>query len=172
MSGPDLTPLFALRLRIMRIILGSLCVGVAGMAGVMVWLREVAPPAPPPALPVLSFVALGFAAFMAVFSVALPVFLQASWRRQLRQQQQAVPGGPPANSDDAWWARYQQRLVVQAALLEGAAFFQLIAYRIEGLPVSLGVAAGLFVCLLMLFPTQFGVERWVATQRDLVEQGR
>jgi hypothetical protein len=172
MSDPDLSRLYALRLRVMRIILGSLCVGVAAMAAVMVWLRQAEPLPPPQPLPVLSFVALGFAAFMAVFSVALPVFLQASWRRQLRERQQVAPAGPPFGPDSDWWARYQTRLILQAAPLEGAAFFQLIAYRIEGLPVSLGVAAGLFVCLLMLFPTQAGVERWVAAQRDLMEQGR
>jgi hypothetical protein len=137
----------------------------------MIWLRE-AQPLPPPPLPVLSFIALGTAAFLAVFSVVLPVFPQAAWRRQLRRQEQAAPRGLPPVSERAWWERYQTRVILQAAPLEGAAFFQLIAYRIEGLPVSLGVAAGLFICLLMLFPTRAGVERWVAAQRDLMEQGR
>jgi hypothetical protein len=151
----------------MRIVLGALCVGVLTAAAVLIWLRQVAPP-PQPEFPVLSFVALGFAAFMAVFSAALPVFLQAAWRRQLRRQ-----AGPPATGpEDAWWARYQTRLILQAAPLEGAAFLQLIAYHQEGLPVSLAVAGGLLLCLLMLFPTRDGVERWVATQRDLAQQGR
>ncbi len=173
MSAPDLSPTPEGRLRTMRIILGAMCVGVVSVAGIMIWQRQ-AEPLPAPELPLLTFAALGFAAFMAVFSVALPVFLQANWRRQLRQPQGPPAAGPaPALSpEDAWWLRYQTRLILQAALLEGAAFFQLIAYRLEGLAVSLGVAAGLLICLLMLFPTRAGVERWVATQRDLAEQGR
>lgn len=172
MSGPDRSEALAARLRTMRIILAALCVGVASLAGVMLWLRVAAPPPPPPPVPLLTFVGLGFAAFMAVGSVVLPLFAQAAWRRRHRQENQATPTGHPPGTEAAWWARYQTRLVLQAALLEGATFYQLIAYRIEGLPVSLAVAAGLFLCLLMLFPTRDGVERWVAAQRDLVEQGR
>jgi hypothetical protein len=173
MSGPDLSPTPDLRLRTMRIILAALCVGVVSMAGVMIWQRQAAP-MPPPDLPILTFAALGFAAFMAVVSGALPVFLQAAWRRQMRPPPGPHPAGaePDVSSAGAWWDRYQSRLILQAAPLEGAAFFQLIAYFIEGLPVSLAVAAGLLICLLMLFPTRAGVERWVATQRDLAEQGR
>jgi hypothetical protein len=142
----------------------------------MLWLREAAPLPPPPGVPLLTFVGLGLAAFLAVGSVALPLVLQASWRRSSRQDPQAARTDPRTGRalapEEVWWLRYQTRLLVQAALLEGATFFQLIAYRIEGLPVSLGVAAGLFLCLLMLFPTRAGVERWVAAQRDLAEQGR
>ena len=173
MSGPGLSPTPDPRIRTMRIILGALCVGVVGMAGVMIWQRQAAPLPPPVGVPVVSFVALGFAAFLAVFSSALPVFLQAGWRRRLRPQ--GPPLARPARApspDAAWWALYQSRLILQAAPLEGAAFFQLIAYLLEGLPVSLAVAAGLLICLLMLFPTRAGVESWVAAQRDLAEQGR
>jgi hypothetical protein len=174
MSGPDLSE--ALRLRTMRLVVVALCVGVVSLAGVMIWLRDAAPLPPPPGVPLLTFVGLGLAAVLAVGSVALPLVLQASWRRGLRQQPGAAPidrrTGRALGPEEVWWVRYQTRLIVQAALLEGATFFQLIAYRIEGLPVSLGVAAGLSLCLLMLFPTRAGVERWVAAQRDLVEQGR
>jgi hypothetical protein len=127
-------------------------------------------------VPLLTFVGLGFAAFMAVGSVVLPLVVQASWRRGARRQGGGTPVDPRTGRalgpEEAWWARYQTRLILQGALLEGATFYQLIAYRFEGLPVSLAVAAGLFLCLLMLFPTRAGVERWAAAQRDLVEQGR
>ncbi len=174
MSGTGLSPTPEARLRTMRLILGALCVGVLSLAGVMLWLRQAAPLPPPQELPVLTFAALGLAAFLAVFSVAIPVFLQATWRRQLRERPgpSAAGAAPAGNSEEAWWARYPTRLVLQAIPLEAAAFFQLVAYRQEGLPVTLGVAGGLFLCLVMLFPTRAGVERWVATQRDLVEQGR
>jgi hypothetical protein len=158
----------------MRIILGALCVGVVSMAAVVIWQRQVAPQPPPAGVPVLTFAALGFAAFTAVGSTVIPLFLQAAWRRQVRQQHGPGATGPaPALGPDAdWWARYQTRLLLQAAPLEGAAFFQLIACLIEGLPVSLAVAGGLLTCLLMLFPTRAGVERWVEAQRDLTAQGR
>jgi hypothetical protein len=169
MSGHDPSAALDARLRTMRVILVALCVGVLSFAAVMVWLHEAAPLPPPAGVPVLSFVGLGLAAFMAVGSVALPLVLQATWRRNFRPGQEAARA---QGGEEAWWGRYQVRLIVQAALLEGAAFFQFIAYRLEGLPVSLGVAGGLFLCLLMLFPTRPGVERWVAAQRDLAEQGR
>jgi hypothetical protein len=176
MSGHDLSEFLTPRLRTMRVILAALCVGLLGLAGVMLWLREAAPLPPPPGVPLLTFVGLGLAAFLAVGSVVLPLALQATWRRNFRQAPEAARTdrrtGRALGPDEAWWARYQVRLLVQAALLEAATFFQLIAYRIEGLPVSLGVAGGLFLCMVLLFPTRPGVERWVAAQRDLAEQGR
>ncbi len=67
---------------------------------------------------------------------------------------------------------YQTRLIITAALLEGPAFFLLIAYMLEGSVESL-VAAGLMILGLVLqFPTVGRVEAWIDSQLKIVEQQR
>lgn len=67
-------------------------------------------------------------------------------------------------------ALYQTPTIVQQALLEGAAFFQVIAYLLEGQPLNLGLTLGLILRLTLLFPKREAVERWIGTQRDRMER--
>ncbi len=101
--------------------------------------------------------------------------MEPAWRRSVAGGKWPVDSRPPwgpqpePGSAEAWWALYQTRCILGAAPLEGAAFFQLIAYYLEGLPLYLGLAGGLLVLLLLRFPTRHGVESWVTAQREMVE---
>src|SRR5581483_670179 len=65
-----------------------------------------------------------------------------------------------------WLAVYQTRTIVGAALLEGGAFFLLVAYMAEGAPWVLVVAAVLWIAMAWLhFPTRDKVEAWVTDQQ-------
>jgi hypothetical protein len=61
-------------------------------------------------------------------------------------------------------------MIALLALLEGPTFFFLIAYLLEGLPISLAGAGVLLLGILTLFPTRSGVENWITNQRELTRQ--
>jgi len=65
------------------------------------------------------------------------------------------------NSQSPTTETYQTGLIIGLALLEGAAFLNIMAYMIEGTIYSLGVAAVLLVLLLARFPTVVGVSDWI-----------
>jgi hypothetical protein len=70
------------------------------------------------------------------------------------------------------WAIYQTTLLIALALLEGSAFLLLVAYLIEGTVLCL--VAGLLVAggMACYFPTKEGINRWVETQRELIQDDR
>ncbi|QDU39419.1 hypothetical protein Mal4_37640 [Maioricimonas rarisocia] len=64
-----------------------------------------------------------------------------------------------------WYQVYQVRTIVGLALLEGAAFFNIVACILEHNWWSLAVAGGLVFWMLARFPTRSGVEQWIETQK-------
>ncbi|MFO1093547.1 MAG: hypothetical protein U0992_09580 [Planctomycetaceae bacterium] len=64
---------------------------------------------------------------------------------------------------------YQAQMIVKLALLEGAAFFNVICSIIEHNWWSLGIAGLLVGWMLTQFPTRDRVERWIATQGKRID---
>jgi hypothetical protein len=162
------------RLRTAQIITVSMIVGVVVMAAVLFFLRSQNPPPPPP-VPLVSYLGYVFAAVCLGASVLVPNVVLANFRKQIAKGQQPNSSNPwPRPPEDAgtWMALYQTTLIIGLALLEGPTFFLLIAFFLEGQPVSLGVAGGLLACMALRFPTRDGVMRWIETQRELVERER
>ncbi len=60
---------------------------------------------------------------------------------------------------------YQLRLIMGLALLEGAAFFNLIALIIEGHWWSLGIALLLVLFMLARFPTHTRIKHWIEARQ-------
>jgi hypothetical protein len=58
-------------------------------------------------------------------------------------------------------------MIVGMAMLEGAAFFCLIAYIVEGNVLPLTAAGGLLFLMLFSFPTHDRVEEWVNGQLQM-----
>lgn len=67
---------------------------------------------------------------------------------------------------------FQTRLIVRAALLEGAAFFNLIAFMIERQTWSFGIAGALAAINLSTFPSRDSVLYWIRQQLELMELER
>jgi hypothetical protein len=170
MTDPEYRSPAAFALRTMRIIHVALCLGVVILAVIMVTIRD--PQRPAPTAPILTYVGVGFLVAIFLPMMIVPASMATAARRRFLQG--GVMEGMPASAfrdPDFYWAMvYQTRLIVVSALLEGAAFYQLIAYYIEGKPLSLGLAGGLFVLLVLQFPTRDGLASWTERQRDLVEQ--
>lgn len=111
----------------------------------------------------LTLIGYGFGAvtFMASLIVG-PAVRNAAVR-------QAAAGGTatPGNLAGA----YQVGLIVASAICEGGAFFNIIAYFLEGTPWSLAAAATLIAVNLLRFPTLGRVNDWIeSTLRRLRDE--
>ena len=132
----------ALQVRVMQIIVLALAMGVATFAVVV--LLVIRPE------PTEDDVLLGYIAVAAAL-LAVPIGLVVP--RMIASRQSAS------------LATYQTKLIVGAAIFEGAAFFNLVAYMIEGQTFNLATAAVLVVFILLQFPSVGGVQDWL-DQRD------
>lgn len=67
---------------------------------------------------------------------------------------------------------YQVRVIVGAAILEAAAFFNLVAYMINGETINVAAAVVLAVVMLGAIPTYGRAEAWVEQELTTIEQLR
>ncbi len=153
----------------MRIVHVALCMGVVMATAILASVRLAGNQPPPPPTPLISYVALSFAVLALLLSFVVPKVMAAGWVREFASGKQPVPPVTEPGNLAGWLGMYQIYSLIGMALLEGAAFFQLIAYFIEGQPWSLGIGLGLLVVMLTRFPTQSGIERWVTAQREKIE---
>jgi hypothetical protein len=109
----------------------------------------------PPSGTMFSFVAAGFAGFAFVAHLVFPRFMVA----------RAPGGASPFTSEMQACSAFQTQMIVRIAVLEGAAFFNVICSIIEHNWWSLGIAGLLVGWMLTNFPTRNRVERWIAEQR-------
>jgi hypothetical protein len=153
-----------------RIVHGSLCAGVVIMAVVLLSIRDWQRPTPP--LPILTYAGIGFLVVALGAAMIVPPMVVTDARKKFVQGK-LPPGYPPETLSDpnSFWARvYDGRLIITCAFLNAVAFYQLIAFFIEGHPLSLGIAGGMLVLLLWQFPTHDGLTAFVEQQRELAEQ--
>src|SRR5262249_56995441 len=125
----------------MRIIHGALCTGLVALTAVLAGQR-MANNQPPAALPLISYIGFGVAAVCLILSFVVPNLVQAGWRRRIAAGQSPLLNDSTADRESLWLVLYQTRLILGMAMLEGAAFMQVIAFFVEGVPLSLGVALG------------------------------
>jgi hypothetical protein len=134
-----------------KIIAGALVFGVVAFAAVAVVLRL----GQAPGGSLVSSVAAGLAAAVVV----------------VRQVVLGVMGGRTGPSSMPGpigaLALYQTRMIVGLALLEGAAFFNIVSYIIEGQWWTLLVVAVLVAFMLAAFPTRTRLRRWVEDREQL-----
>lgn len=100
----------------------------------------------PPSGTVVSLVAVAFAAIAFVAHLVISKIM-------------ARQGG---SRQSPGYADYQTQMIIKIALLEGAAFFNIIATIIEHNWWNLGIAGLLVGWMLANFPTRNRVEHWIA----------
>jgi hypothetical protein len=182
MYGIDLDRFLAPRLQTMRIILLALVLGCVFFLIVVLILRASNNLANDTA-PMMTAMAFVFGAVSWVLSVVIPRRVAALWRKQIARgvapSGQSSPANPVAGEqrsgmEDArsLCVLYQSQMIIGAAMLEGAIFFNLIAYMMEGDPFSLGVALALLLALIWRIPTRNGVENFLVEQGELLQQER
>jgi hypothetical protein len=173
MSQSESDTALSLRIFVMRILIFALVSGIVIFLAITVFLRLNNPRQPPnPNVPLISFLALGNAfANLLTYAIVPGLATTAGRRRIVRGPGWADPSAR-ASDRIQLCALYQTRMIVGAAILEGAAFFLLIAYLLEGQVICLA-AAVLFAALIAAkFPTQTGIANWMDKQAYLLDQER
>jgi len=136
----------------MQIIALSLPAGVIVFAMIAVFV--VGALNQPPTGMLISLFAVGFAFVAFVMHLVMPQLIA---RRSSLLQMTVREAQRP-------YMVYQAQMIVKLALLEGAAFFNVICLMVEHNWWSLGIAGLLVGSMLTQFPTRERVERWIAQQ--------
>jgi hypothetical protein len=174
-SDIDLDRLLALRLRVMQILMAALILGCLVFLGIVLTLRQ-AGNAQNPNPPLLTYMGAGFALLMLVLSLVVPYVTVATSRKQMAHAKSPLPpsSGSMHGRTDAGHlcVLYHSQLIVGAAMLEGATFFCLIAYLVEGELTSLVAAGVLMLFLLARFPTRTRLENFLIEHGELLRQER
>jgi len=152
--GPD----FDQQLRVMQIIAGALMMGVITFLGVVLVITkgDVLGQGNPG---IVTFIATGFAGLMIVNHLVIPGLVMKAQLNQLKFQDF---GQQDAESKVAsLLGIYRTRLIMTLALLEAAAFFNLVSVIIENHLLSLSAAIVLLGLMAVRFPTRTKVSWWV-----------
>lgn len=143
--------------RTLQIITLAMVTGVLLFAGIVVFLQLTQDAGPNAATGVIiSTLGAGFAVAAFVMHLVVPSLIA-------RQQARSA-------SDEQLYEVFQSKTIIGLALLEGAAFFNLVAGMVEQQWWSLAVAGGLVFWMLTMFPTQTRVAQWVETQQMLRQE--
>jgi hypothetical protein len=151
------------RLVPMRLIAFAIPMGAILAMGIFLFLRLQGQLPPPPDQPLLTACICGVGIVSLLVYLLIARQIAVSTRQRLARDD---AGGSPAE----WLVVYQARLISLLAILEGNTFSFLIAYLLEGLPISLAGAGVLLLGMLLQFPTRSRVENWIANQRELTRQ--
>lgn len=154
MSAP--TPDFSAQVRTLQIIIAALAGGCVtfGTIAVAITAGELGVGE----LGVVTAVAAVFAVGASVTSLTVRVLFDKQ-----------ADAGPPL-ATEALLGHYQTRTIVASAVLEGAAFFNLIAVIVEKSIVPLAVAALLVGFLVAGIPTKRRIAEWVAKRLDRADR--
>jgi hypothetical protein len=164
--------------RVVQIIVASLAMGLIVFAGIAMSVRmnqqQQQPPQQQPQDDFLAYFAVGFAVVMLAVRRMVGASTVTRQRKNIAAGTAVMPGpgGMPlaaATDGDRLLLAFQQKTVIESAMVEGPAFFVLIAYLIVGETWLLGLAAVLLVRLVVPFPTYERVEDWVKYQLELLE---
>lgn len=142
----------------MQIIAGALIVGVVTFAAITLFLGAWNEPEMEGPLKYLGVV-------VAVATLVPFVLVPSLITLERVQKTLSGQGQRPEDQTGVLLGVYQTRMIVRLALLEGAAFLNLIAFLGEHAQWSLGVVAALVTAMLAIFPTRGGVESWVEAER-------
>ena len=150
--GAKLGPEWRGQLRTMQIIATARVPGPAVFAAVVLATFQGASAA----LELLGKIGLGVAAVTIVMSVIVPGMIGTLKETSSTQQYLGV---------------YQTRLITKLALLEGAAFINIVALQAEQSWWSLGMAGFVVILMIAGFPTRSKIEFWTQSQKEMSSLG-
>ncbi|MEX2172502.1 MAG: hypothetical protein WD851_24485 [Pirellulales bacterium] len=156
----------ATQVRTLQIIVAALVMGCLTFAIVAVVIRSNSDTAADnEAFPVMTAMALAFGTVAIIAQLVIAPLLRRQTRQRLAQQSEA------SDADGSLILMgLQTSTIVGAAISEGACFFNLVAYLLEGSPYTLVMAAVLVLTIVLRFPTVGGVTDWLEREIRLVEE--
>jgi hypothetical protein len=165
--------------RTMQIIVGALAGGVLSFLCVVLVLGQ-QQAGPPLGESMLTYMSVVTAIVALVVAMIFPGIVIRGQRQAILAGKPTLKagsiGGPPLPEAERELgplvAGYQTALIVRSAILEGPAFFCLMAYLLERQTLSLVGAGMLLVFLLGGFPTRSKVEDAIVSERTTIEQFR
>lgn len=140
---------------VMQIITVSMVMGIVVFLGILLIITQ----GQQPKQPNITYMALGagIAAIIGHIAFRLPID-----SRRLEEFQN--DGGFDPHSEEVFTElapRYQAEHIIKNALLEGAAFFNGVAYLVETIWWSLAMMGLLILLILIRFPTQTRIRNWI-----------
>ncbi|MDP1797502.1 MAG: hypothetical protein Q8K78_08480 [Planctomycetaceae bacterium] len=143
--------------RTAMIIVGALMFGLINFAAIALFVGS-EPKQNPPV--VLTYFGLGGAVLMTVMRFIIPGIAAAATMRR-------TEGQTPESHRQQLAAAYHTKTIIGAALLEGAGFFNGVAYIITGSLLNIGAVAVLLTIMAITFPSQTQFDNWAdQVQRD------
>lgn len=88
------------------------------------------------------------------------------------QARDKLDGTPPSDQLQRLAQVFQTKTLIACAVLDGAAFFALVALLLEDHVASLAVAAVMLALILSHFPSSAGVTHWIEQRRQHIEHFR
>ena len=163
----------------MQIIVGSLASGVVMFSAVALFLAT-QQPKPVPDVPLLTYMSIAAAPAAILAALTIPGLIMRNQRQAIAAGRPTLKAGsiggtPLAEAEQSlgpFMGGYQTALIVRSAILEGPAFFCLMAYMLEGQAVSLVAAGVLLLFILSGMPTRSRVEEAIQRQRRAVDELR
>lgn len=143
----------------MQVICGGLMMGVMTFLGIAVFLHIEKGAQPAPATPIVAYMAAGMAALTIIVRLVISSPVVKSGIKQIT----AIRPVNDIQKLDLYGV-YQTKMIVSCALLEGAAFFNLVAFIIDGQLWTLGIVAVLLALMVVGFPTFERVDGWADDQ--------
>ncbi len=134
--------------RICQIIAAALMLGVICFSFVAFTVAK----NPPATMPIISMVGAGFAGIATIVRFVLPQIMVAGMTRNLKPDEPGIL--------HRLASLYQTKMIIGMAVLEGAAFFNLVGYIVERQIWSYGVVAALLTIMAISFPSQTQFENW------------
>ncbi len=124
----------------------------------------------------ISLMAAGAAVMAWFLSIVVPRLLRTSMRQSIADGNFSVTNIPSAATElgdfGSLASMYQATLIINLAILEAAAFFNLMAYMLEHQTINLFFAAGLLFAIFVKFPTRRAVESWINDELGILEELR
>lgn len=161
-------------LRVMQIIGGALIFGVLSFGGVACFLvfsqmRGAAQPGGPDGgANILVYMSAGMAFLNVVLSVVVPNAIANSGVQAVAKKAQDGTSTGPKELFGRLLGVAQTRMIIAMALIEGAAFFGLIAFIQTKSLIPLAIVGGLLFVMAIHFPTKMKLARWLEDQQRLL----
>jgi hypothetical protein len=150
----------------LRIIVAAMATGVLVFAAVATIIRA-GGNMQPRAVGLITIMAFAWTPVALILGRLVPALMG----KQARANIVSGTGLAASNSEvDLLANQYQTNTIIAIALLEGAAFFNLVAYLLEGHPAALGLGIGLAIVILTQFPSAQRMANWIEQQVRLIAE--
>jgi hypothetical protein len=168
MSTANEPPDLSRRILTMQIIAGVLAMGAIIFMVIALIILGTGNGPPPPARPLLTSIGVGFTFVELLVFAIVPGRMVTGGRKGIAQGKSSY--GFATDEVGCLAGLYQSTMIVGLALLEGVAFFLLIAYLIEGELLSLVIAGFLLALMVLQFPQRSRVESWIEKQQEKLSE--